>query len=1064
MRASEVLSHPLVVWAAWLRVDEWYRSGNLAPQPELCHWRIQPEVEVRQLAAELRSGEWQPDSWPQLPYPKRGACLRHYVMPTVKDQVAFMAYLVLLGPLFDNQFYPFVFGNRLYRPLVWNTRGVSRWEQRAYPLLNRHTYLPYARSHGLFRRVASWTVSRMTKAVLPKEDYAGRVHRPDDYDSGSLPPWVQEAWWQDGSSGPSDRAYWASLDIQLAYPSVRLADLLRGLLDLANTPCVAVRSLSDISEITLSTTLLDQTLDGYPYVLLESLADRSLREELAKGLVTALERVTVHESGIPSGAWKPHHARATLPPDNRGLPTGLAISGFLLNVVLHRADKEAHEYLGARLGDDRGAVVRFADDMYVLSRSPEGLFKLIDVMWGAVEANTGDNPIKRKSKSNLYVNLSKVRPPAVHRVVSECLRARGWKRCEEDACDELSPSACSKPASLARWWQDNAARLQEDVARVSVGPRDVGPFVTTLVERLSAIGSDTLGDRFGQGARDRQIQLHDLARFDIADEQVRADTRRAFAANRLAGAWLSKDRGQAHHELVEIRRSVAKVVRETPWKFSLWGAVVRTAARRVTNHRDEDDFESRQWLSSLLACVSKVERGDSWLKDWPEESAESPHQSSTLWRRHYLSFHRAAFWRALADVVGRLYTHEEMQQDRQRRNGPSPQSWATRAVPEGLHGHVAGVLAEVDSWTTILYGDVLDAEHVPHWELDQLVTACLAATPRSTLAEAWRRCKLPSQDLGQVAVPDGVLTNAPATSALLKTNGRVVAATSKRRGVLGRSAIAQLLLSSRNRGIGEVLFPKEQKRRLRGADGDPAYSLAVARQYNCKDRASEEVVRAALRQAKARLRDDPLVLREYEHARSVFLGLGLSWPESVVAVTLHRLLWGVAKTGHVKNWAMRAYELPAIGLPVRVAAALLLSAQGKRPPNGWCPSDGPLVWCLNNRRRLLSAGRQLQLGYRNDLRRRRKPRRERSPHVTQAQALGGAAPSRLLHALCRRCRGSRRELCPLLRCSPLPDRFGRWGAYTRLAIPHGAGRCAVRGQVGMAITDSPRRGDVESTR
>ena len=552
MRASEVLSHPLVVWAAWLRVNEWYRSGNLAPQPELCHWRIQPEVEVRRLAAELRSGEWQPDSWPQLPYPKRGACLRHYVMPTVKDQVAFMAYLVLLGPLLDNQFHPFVFGNRLYRPLVWNTRGMPRWEQRAYPLLNRHTYLPYARSHGLFRRVASWTVSRMTKAVLPKEDYAGRVHRPDDYDSASLPPWVQEAWWQDGSSEPSDRAYWASLDIQLAYPSVRLADLLRALLDLARTPCIAIRSLSDVSEIALSPTptLLDQALDGYPYVLLEGLADRSLREKLARGLVTALEGVTVDESGIPGGAWKPHHARAVLPPDNQGLPTGLAISGFLLNVVLHRADKDAYEYLMEVPGDGRGAVVRFADDMYVLSRSAEGLFRLIDVVWGAVEANTGDNPIKRKSKSNLYVNLSKVGPPAIKDVVNECLQARGWKTCEKDACGELSPRGRSKPASLARWWQNNAARLEENIARDTVGPGDVGPFVTSLVERLSAIGKDALGDRFGQGARDRQIQLHDLARFDIADEQVRADTRRTFAANRLAGAWLSKDRGQAYRELV----------------------------------------------------------------------------------------------------------------------------------------------------------------------------------------------------------------------------------------------------------------------------------------------------------------------------------------------------------------------------------------------------------------------------------------------------------------------------------------------------------------------------------
>ena len=881
MRANDALSHPLVVWAAWLRVNEWYRSGNLAPQPELCHWRLHPEAAVRRLADELRSGEWQPDAWPQLPYPKRGACLRHYVMPTVRDQVAFMAHLVLLGPLVDKQFYPFVFGNRLYRPLAWNTRGEKpQWEQRAYPLLNRHTYLPYARSHGLFRRVASWTVSRMTKAALPEEDYAGRVHRPSDYDQSSLPRWVQEKWWQDGSGESSERAYWASLDIQLAYPSVRLCDLLATLLDLTDMPCVASPDLSDVLKHPLLTTLLDLTLDGYPQVLLDGLADRNLREELARCLVAALERVTVDDSGIPNGAWKPHHARAELPPKNSGLPTGLAISGLLLNVVLHRVDKITLEYLEAASGNDRGAVVRFADDMYLLSRSSEGVFRLIDIVWGAVEATTGPHPITPVSKSNLHVNLSKVDPSPVKQVVHQCLQDHCWKTCEAEGCDEIEPGKGTEPASLAEWWQDKGELLRDDMARTSVGPGEVGPFVTTLVERLSAIGKDTLGDRFGQGARDRQVQLHDLARFDIADEQVRADTRRTFAANRLASAWLSRDRGQAHHELVEIRRSVAKVVKETPWKFSLWGAVVRTAARRVTDsedHRDEDDQEAKQWLLSLLTCVSEVE-DDSWLKDWPEESAESPHQSSIDWRRHYLSFHRAAFWRALAEVVGRLYAHEEMQQDQQRAISPSPRNWATRAVPEGLHGHVAGILAGVDTWTKRLYGEAPDAENVPRWEMDQLVTACLAGVARSAVANAWRGCSLSVQCTNQVAVPDGVLANAPATSALLKANGRIAEATRRRRGALQHSAVAQLLLSNRNNRLDDILFPKAQRPRLRRT-ADPAYSLAVARQFNCTDRTTKEVVLAAFRQAKSQLYGDPLALQEYGRARSILLGReGLEWP------------------------------------------------------------------------------------------------------------------------------------------------------------------------------------------
>ena len=881
MQASEALSHPLVVWAAWLRVNEWYRTGNLAPQPELCHWRLQPEAEVRKLAAKLRSGKWKPEEWAQLPYPKRGACLRHYVMPTVRDQVAFMAYLVLLGPLADNQFYPFAFGNRLYRPLAWNTRGKPRWEQRAYPMLNRHTFLPYARSHGLYRRVANWTVSQMTKATLPEEDYAGRVHQPSDYDTKSLPRWVQEEWWQDGGGESSDRAFWASLDIQLAYPSVRLSDLREALVDLTGRSRVFIgRSLSGTQDIDFSAILLGEVLDGYPQTLVDGLADGNLREELAKSLVKALKRAIVKGVGIPREAWKPHHARADLPPDNIGLPTGLAISGLLLNVVLHRVDKSAYEYLAETSGSDRGAIVRFADDMYVLSRSSEGLFRLIDVVWGAIEANNGARPIRRKSKSNLYVNLSKIAPDSVQKVVCECLKARHWRTCKKTDCDELKPSKKSKKASLAQWWQSNGEGLRVDMARTSVGPGEVGPFVTTLVERLSAIGNDTLGDRFGQGARNRQVQLHDLARFDIADEQVRADTRRAFAVNRLARAWLSKERSQAHHELVEIRRSVAKVFNETPWKFSLWGAVVRTAARRVVgsgDHRDEDDEEARQWLLGLLTCVSKID-DCSWLADWPEEGAESPHREPTDWRHHYLSFHRAAFWRALADVVGRLYAHEETRRDHRRLSGPSPRIWATRAVPEGLHEHVAGTLADVDTWTRHLYGEA--PEGIPRWELDQLVAACLAGVRRSEVAEAWRRCDLSVQSASEVAVPDGVLGSAPKTApktnALLEAHGRIVKATRRGRGVLDRAAVAQLLLSSRDNQLGDVLFPKA----LRAAD--PAYSLAVARKFDCADRVSTKVVQAALRHAEPRLRDDPLALQEYGYARSVLLGRkdieDMSWP------------------------------------------------------------------------------------------------------------------------------------------------------------------------------------------
>ena len=795
-----------------------------------------------------------------------------------------MAYLVLLGPLLDSRFLPFVFGNRLYRPIAWNTRrNRPRWEQRGYPFLTHRTYLPYARSHGMFRRVANWTVSRMTKAALREENYAGRVHHPDNYDPCSLPTWVRDQWWIDEGDGVGRRAYWAFLDVQLAYPSVRLADLSKALRDLVDMSYRTPGVLPDHPAITAPPTCLDDLLDGYPQELLVGLSDHGQRRELSEGLVNALMRVSVVDDDVPIESWKPFHARAKLPPENKGLPTGLAVSGLLLNVVMHGVDNAVFDYLAGTRGTSRGAVVRFADDMYLMARSSESLFRLIDVVWGAVEGTEGPHPIKPGSKSNLHINLSKVDPPPVQEAVQKCLEANSWSACAK--CGELEPG--SRAASLHQWWRDGAdkSQLNSDLNRASIGAGDVGPFVTTLVERLSDIGRDTLADRFGQGAKDRQVQLHDLARFDISDEQVRADTRRTFAANRLAGAWLSTDTSEARRELSEIRRSVATVFVETPWKFALWGAVVRVAGRRVDaeSRCAEDDEEARNWLAGLLRRVATYGE-DSWISNWPEERSESPHQdSATDWRERYLSFHRAAFWQALANVIRLLYSHHERHDPHREthelrlslRTGASPRHWATRAVPEGLHRHAAQFLGDVDGWTRLLYGDDPHTVVLPSWELDQLVAACLAAVTRRVAADEWRRC---APSYVHVAAPEGGMESAPATSAILARNERLAVRRS-RRGTLPKSFVGQLLLASDNAGLEDVLFPEGRKSTVRFADRNPSYALAVAGHFHCESRLSDEAVLEAVRDARSRLVDDPLALWEYGRARAVLLSRGLAWPQ-----------------------------------------------------------------------------------------------------------------------------------------------------------------------------------------
>ncbi len=646
---------PLVLWAAWLRIDHWYRSANLPPQPELALWRNHPEAELRTLGNDLREGSWKPDPWPQVPYPKKGSCLRHMYLPTVRDQVAFMAHMVLLGPLLDAKLSNFVFGSRWYRPIAWNTRRQHpSWKLLPYPFRTHHAFLPYARDHGLYRRVAHWSAARMTNTPISTGGYGASDQLPEDYRRNQLPEWTKKEWWQAGSGDHSrGRGWWATLDLQLAFPSVKL-DRLRG-------------ALHSLLGADAGFQPLHQWLHGYPEPVLRTLEDSTERQQVADGLVKALHEVTIQDGGklgrIPEKAWRPHHCRADLPPENLGLPTGLAVSGLLLNAALAPADQDILEHLDREktAGKDPGAFLRFADDMTVLARSRSGLFMLIDVIWAAISDSPNGCLADPRSDSNLHFNLAKISPEPLGEMARKYLSYHDWNECDD--CEELDPPTGSSKQprlGLANWWKqvkssrsDDHTSLCRSIRKAAIVQGNVAPFVTFLVERMSKTAKDTLADRFGEGARERLERLHDLARLDFADDQVRPDTRRAFAVNRLVRAWLPGDRDETRQALRDIRESVATVLRVTPWKFALWRAVVRAAARRphgerprspANDDREYDTKDAMEWMTSQLRTIackgSEKPSWDSWIQDWPEEPNKQFHRGGDddAWRDLYLSY------------------------------------------------------------------------------------------------------------------------------------------------------------------------------------------------------------------------------------------------------------------------------------------------------------------------------------------------------------------------------------------------------------------------------------------
>ncbi len=957
-----------------MRVDSWYRSGELAPQPELARWRLDPEAMLRKLGKELRDGDWKPARWRQVPYPKKGARLRHYVMPTVRDQVAFMAHMVALGPILDSQVANFAYGNRWYRPIAWNRRSdCPRWEYRPYPVLTDKVYLSYARSHGLFRRVAHWTVARMTNAMPPADQRPDRPHQPEDYEVVGLPPWTREDWWKE-ETDPL-RAFWAALDIELAYPSVRISRLVAAMEQALRRPIMPLGSFG-VTEIPMDETSQSVVLfDGCPNSVLEALAIADVRVEIGYRLTRALGEVTLNSGGIPSDAWCPPHNHP-LPKVARdryeGIPTGLAISGILLNVAFLESDRLIAEYLDQTWGETRGGIVRFVDDMYVLSRSSGGLLSLIEAVHGAYSGTGQPSLATPNEDSNICISLKKIKPGAVQKVVREYLLMNGWYQCEK--CEQPLPRPGKHAAiDLVDWWametnKEEPSHHHKALEQVAIDRGDIGPFVTTLVERLSDMGTDTLRQRFGDGARDHLSRLHELACFDIDDEQVRADTRRTFSANRLVRAWLPSTRqaGEQHRMLREIRETIGFVLDRTPWKFVLWRALVRGAARRPLEDSEtgtNSDQEATKWLQNKLrriACVENRHDSAAWLNAWPEVDEEDGHarDRTDRWRDLYLSFLRSAFWCALAQVIRELKRHAARAALGERDSWvPSPAFWTTRAVKEGDHARVADSLGRIDEWLEVLYPTECENDIAARpWELDEFVGAVLAVHSTVELAEAWRSTAGPGFSLRVPATPR--LKEMPRAAELLSRTGRLQPSGTRKKLLLDYATLANVSLGHWSDELGDVLFPASQLSCISQAQDDARGTLAAGIALGCFDWIDSSLAERAIPSIHNNadgLECDVLLLHDYACARRV---IGGQRAIRVAQPTIHRLLWGTPQENRpLREWPMAAWETPAVGLPSRIAAALFVAARNSATPNEWTPRHGPLAWTINDPGGVLAAGR-----------------------------------------------------------------------------------------------------------
>ena len=548
--------------------------------------------------------------------------------------------------------------------------------------------------------------------------------------------------------------------------------------------------------------------------------------------------------------------------------------------------------------------------------------------------------------SNICLNFRKIRPDPVRDAIGEYLLEHDWTECEtckQPLSDPLAPSATT---SLSDWWElkdwtGEANQHREPLERTAIERGDVGPFVTSLVDRLSDMGTDTLRERFDEGARDHLARLQELARFDIEDEQVRPDTRRTFSVNRLVRAWLPTGRepGDEQRELRQIRETIGFVLNRTPWKFVLWRAVVRAAARRPLGESENAsavDKEAASWLTNVLrriACDGDRRSSVSWLNAWPDADAIDEHhdERSDRWQELYLSFLRAAFWRSLAEVVRELKEHAARQDGEETEPwSPSPDLWTARAAPEGAHGEVAERLGRIDKWVGVLYpANSSDRVGRWPWELDELVGAVLAVHSTSELADAWKITQGPGPSI-QVPATRRV-QRMRKLHRLLSRHDRLCPEGSKDSPNLGFRSLAHVQMGHWDEALGRVLFPPDEPSLLEVTSDDPRRAIAAGIALGCFEWIGPELADPVIpprEQRSAAFEADPFLLHDYVGARRLAVA---RYGGIAKLSTVHRLLWGAPSEGGLARWRMAVWEAPAEGLPSRVAAALFTVVRRNHP-------------------------------------------------------------------------------------------------------------------------------------
>lgn len=689
---------------AWEKVKRASVPGDIwIDEADLAAFEVHLGRELRNLGDDLRSGKFRispirPMAFPKNPDGNGNPRVRQYFHFTVRDQVAWVAVINVLGLYVDSRMPVWSYGNRLFRS-TWieeDTRGKKIRKIGPYRHSSGRIYRPFQQAWPLFRRHVALAVAAATHGLASAENLDDDEREELGLQHGMHKtercPFVLPEYW---TSLPTDvsktEIYWASVDLEKFYPSIPL------------THCVDAISQSVPAELRIEVQRLLTTLTQLPLDL-DGWTEPDLKHI---GLDKSRRRF-------------------------RRIPTGLMVSGFLANSALLRVDQEVQKSLPS----GRVAHFRYVDDHVILAKTFEELVKWVDHYKDVIDRlGSGANINPAKTEPKALGELLAIADPEKRVVGSE-----HWKRAKDEC--RLDPnfptplmtktialvSAIGKTDFTAL--EDNELSILSqqlehlllvDVPEAEMPERTRLAFAATRLARVAEArlaAPETLDIRHGSSAKGRDGGRHAPRHSDqdssfdpvasltgINDTQIQA--RLAGIADRVFGL-------------------VRRVLHERPDRVRLWTHAL-TIARRLGATGlellfDDIDRYARDPVNRLAASYIL---GNSFAV----LAAETVRAAQMLVDANAAGWRRAAALRSLHDIA--KLTNRQI---------PAPDRWFVRKSLDQFYVGVycANVLLERSPGSTELLGQRLNQQIV---DKGHALLSDDGAPPDLRVALAWWGCK-----------------------------------------------------------------------------------------------------------------------------------------------------------------------------------------------------------------------------------------------------------------------------------------------------------------------------------